>query len=379
MPKRLLSLFVVIAFAAGLSAQTRLTFPDGKHKAGEMKHVGGLAVLTVRGTPDEMGEQLGVLAVKAAPGLDGLRREFLKDSKQEDAYDGIKLLARQLKKNFPKDHLVEMDAAAKHGGQEADLLYFANTVYDLSSGMGCSTVVVEPGRSKTGAPLFGRNFDWLPSKGIDDHTLVIVYQPKGKKAFATVTICPITGCISGMNEDGLAVTINQIQLNQSKDKPAFNWKGTPTLALYRRVLEECGSVAEAEELLKKSERTSTSCMTICDPKGGAVFEISPKAVATRRAVNDVCCCTNHFRTDLLGVGEKCPRMTTLLPLQKGDATFGVSDVFASLDGVNLGKDTLQSMVFEPKARALHLKLGDLKAPATKKEAVTLELAKLFKN
>ncbi|QEL21000.1 C45 family autoproteolytic acyltransferase/hydolase [Limnoglobus roseus] len=377
MPKRLLSLVVLLAFAPCLPAQTPRTFPDAKHKGGELVHVSGLPVLTVRGTPEEIGEQLGVLAVKNAPGLIDLLHEFLKDTKKEDAFDGIKLLSRQLKKNFPKDHLTEMEAAVKVSGQDIDLMYFANTIYDLSSGMGCATIVVEPGRSKTGAPVFGRNFDWMPSKGIDDHTLVVVYRPTGKKAFATVTISPITGCISGMNEDGLAVTINEIHLKQSKDKPSFNWKGTPTLALFRRVLEECGSVAEAESLLTKAERTTTSCMTLCDVNGGAVFEITPKTIAVRKAENEVCCCTNHFFSDTLGIGQTCKRLTTLLPLQKADTKLGVSDVFDGLDSVNQGKYTLQTMVFEPKSRTLHLRVGDLVASATKMKTVTLELPKLF--
>lgn len=378
MLKRLLPLIALVAFAPCLRAQTPRTFPDGKHKGGEMKHVHGVAVLTVRGTPQEIGEQYGVLAIKNAPDLDGLLREFLKDTKTEDAFDGIKLLAGTLKKNLPPDHLTELNAAAEAGNFKKDVAYFANTVYDLRTGMGCATLIVEAGRSKADGPLFGRNFDWLPSKGLMDHTMVVVYRPTGKKAFATVTVSPITGCISGMNEAGVAVTINEIYTKQSRDKAVMNWKGTPTLALFRQVLEECGSVGEAEAFLKKAPRATTACMTACDPAGGAVFEITPKTVETRKAVNEVCCCTNHFRSDALGTGEKCARMDKLLPFQKGDAKFGVADVFAGLDKVNQGKMTVQAMVFEPKSRRLQLKLGDLKDSATKKDAVTLELGKMLK-
>jgi isopenicillin-N N-acyltransferase like protein len=377
MLRRFPAFAIVLAFASAGFAQAP-TFPAAKHGKGQLTHVGDLPVLTVQGTPEEIGEQYGVLAIKNAPGIDGLLAEFLKDTKQEEAFEGIKVLSKSLKKNLPKDHLTEMDAAAKAAGREPELLYFSNTVYDLSSGMGCSTVIVEPGRSATGNTIFARNFDWMNSKGIDRHTLVVVWKPAGKKAFATITISPLSGCISGMNEDGLAVTINEIHLKQSKDKPTFNWKGTPTLALYRRVLEECSTVAEAEALLRKAERTSTSCMTACDEKGGAVFEITPKAIVVRKAKNDVCCCTNHFCSDELGIGQKCDRLPKLLKLQQDEAKLGVADVFKSLDDVNNGKFTLQAMVFEPKARVLHLKLGDTVKSATKMPMRTLDLAKLFK-
>ena len=94
------------------------------------------------------------------------------------------------------------------------------------------------------------------------------------------------------------------------------------------------------------------------PKGGAVFEITPKTLAVRPPENGVCCCTNHFRTDDLSVGNKCWRFDKLAPLYAAEAKLGVADVFARLDEVNQGKATLQSMVFEPRARVLHLAYGD---------------------
>jgi len=69
------------------------------------------------------------------------------------------------------------------------------------------------------------------------------------------------------------------------------------LLSFRRVLEECGTVAEAEEVPPAPCRaTTTCCMTICDKDGGAVFELTPKSLEVRTHENGVCCCTNHFRT-----------------------------------------------------------------------------------
>jgi hypothetical protein len=367
---------LLVAAAAVTSAQAPATFPAAKHGKGELSHVKGIPVLTVRGSPAEIGEQFGVLAGRNAPGLNQLRDRFLKDTGLEDRFEGIKLLARRLKANMPKDHAAELEAAAQ-AGLELDLLLFSASVYDLSSGMGCATVVVEKDRSTTGQPIFGRNFDWIPTTGIPEHTLVAVFHPTGKRAFATVTISPITGCISGMNDAGLCCTINEILLKQSKDKAGFDWAGVPMLLAFRRVLEECATVAEAEKLLRGMRRTTAACLTVCDKDGGAVFEITPKTLEVRSAVNGVTCCTNHFCCDKLGVGKKCARLPKLLTLQKGEAKLGVSDVFGRLHQVNQGKMTLQAMVFEPSSRTLHLKLGDLKASATTKEAVTLELGKMF--
>lgn len=375
MTRPVVTLLVVAWGGFALAADPRPTFPDGKHGPGELKHVHEMPVVVVRGAPAEIGEQLGLLTVKVAPGLDEMHANFLRDAKIENRSTVLKLMARRLAPNFPPDHRTEIEAMAKASGQQLDLALFANTVYDLSSGMGCSTVVVERDRSKTGAPIFGRNFDWLPSKGLTEHTLLAVFHPQGKRSFATVTICPIVGCISGMNDAGLACTINEIHLKQCKEKVAFNWEGTPTLLAFRRVLEECATVAEAETLLRGMKRTTSACLTVCDRDGGAVLEITPKTVVRRSAVHDICLCTNHLRCDGLSKGEKCWRYAALEPLQKEDAKLGVADVFAQLHEVNQGKATLQSMVFEPAQRTLHLKYGP--GPATRLEAKTFELGKWF--
>jgi predicted choloylglycine hydrolase len=351
-------------------------FPAAQHGNGELTHVQGVPVLTVRGTPTEIGEQFGVLAGRNAPGLQTLQAQFLKDAGLEDGFEAIKVLARRLKANMPDDHRTELESAAKTG-LDMDTLLFAASVYDLSSGMGCSTIVVETERSTTGQPLFGRNFDWIPTKGLPEHTLVVVFKPTGKRAFATVTFSPITGCISGMNDAGLCCTINEIPLKHSKDKAGFNWAGVPTLLAFRRVLEEGTTVTEAEKLLRDIPRTTTSCLTVCDPNGGAVFEITPKSLEVRSAVNGVMCCTNHFVSDKLGVGRPCARLPKLLKLQSEQAKLGLTEVFSQLHEVSQGRKTLQAMIFEPASRKLHLKLGDLKESATLKDAVTLDLGTMF--
>jgi len=374
--KRFLALCVVAFAVAVARGDEPKRFPEAKHKAGELKYVGPVPVLTVRGTPAEMGEQFGELAITNSPDLDALHKQFLKDAKQDKRWPLLSALSTKMKDNFPKHVVEELEAAAKQSTRQEALLLFANTVADLTSGLGCSTVIVEKDRSATGKPLFGRNFDWLPTKGITEHTLVVVYKGAKKRAFAAITVSPIQGVISGMNDAGLCVTMNEIRIREAKTKPDFNWKGTPIMLAFRQVLEECGTVAEAEKFLRATERTSTCCMTICDKTGGAVFELTPKGVEVRSAVNGVCCCTNHFRTDALCVNDKCVRYEKLAPLQAKDAPkLDVAGVFGELKKVHQGKATLQSMVFEPADRVLHLAYGT--GPATDLKPTKLDLGALF--
>lgn len=375
MPARLPLGLALLVLAPAARADQPRPFPAGTHAGGELRYVHDVPVLILRGKPAEMGEQFGKLAVANAPDLTGLHKRFLEDSGQAKRYPFVLASASNLRPNFPAHHAAELEAAAKASGRDEGLFLFADTIADLTSGLGCSTVVVEKERSKSGGPLFGRNFDWLPTKGITDHTLVAIYKGEGRRAFAAVTVVPIGGVISGMNDAGLSVTINEIRLKKSKDAAAFNWKGVPLLLAFRRVLEECATVAEAEKLLREMPRTTSCCLTVCDKSGGAVFEMTPANLEVRSAVNGVCCCTNHFRTEKLCVDNKCWRYEKLEPLQRCPDRLGVVDVFARLDEVHQGKHTLQAMVFDPTNRVLHLAYGE--GPATRREPKPLELGKLF--
>ncbi len=372
------TLLALLICSLPLFAQPKTVFKEGKHDGAELKFVEGLAVLTVKGKPKEIGEQMGVLIGKNAPSPVPVLERFLEDINRKGGYPLLKLSASGLKKNFSADHLAEMEAFAKTADYELEMLVALDTLYDLTSGLGCSTLIVEKERSGTKGPLFGRNFDWIPSKGLPGQTLILVMKPEGKRAFASITWAPITGLISGMNDAGLCVTINEVLLKTSKDQSKFDWAGVPTMMAFRRVLEECKNLDDAEKLLKGMKRMTAATMSACDETGGAIFEITPKEVIRRKPSHGIGCATNHFVSDELGTGTKvCPRLDTLLKVKDGKDSLDVSAVFDRLHQVHQKKATLQSMVFEPTERILHLKVGDALETATKLDAIKLDLKPLL--
>ena len=139
-------------------------FPAAKHGKGELKYIDKVPVLVVKGKPAEIGEQFGKLAVANAPDLGGLHAQFLKDIGQEKRYPFLAALSAALKPGFPAHIATEVETAAKVSDRELSLLLFANTVADLTSGMGCSTVIVEKDRSKTGSPIFGATSTGSPPR-----------------------------------------------------------------------------------------------------------------------------------------------------------------------------------------------------------------------
>ncbi len=372
----LCSALVLASVSLSQDSSAKFVYRDEARSGGKLAYVRGIPVITLKGTPDQIGEQYGSIAIKQGKDLIDQVEGFVAEMGWKAIYPLMLRTSGRMIDQFPKDHRTELLAAAKASGIEKNLLVFANTVADLRRIGGCSTLVVEKGRSQTGEPLFGRNLDWPPFPGLAEHSLLVVCKPLGKHAFASLTIAPLIGVMTGMNDAGLCITINEIY--QSADKSDnVDFAGTPMMMLFRRVLEECTTLAEAEKLMMEAKRTGMYVLTICDKSGGCNLEVTTKNVVRRVAENDLCCCTNHFRTSTLGVNVPCKRYDLLAKTQQGDAKLNVVDVIYELDQVNQGKATVHSVVFEPARLVIHVSVCGTES-ATKKAFKEIELNELFK-
>ncbi|HLJ97081.1 MAG TPA: C45 family peptidase [Gemmataceae bacterium] len=367
------ALLILLVLAPAATAGEPFRYPAAKHGKGELRYLNGLPVLTVEGSPEELGDQIGFLALKPTKDLTQQVQELLKAWHLEKAYPVLMTTAAFLGPRFPPDHLKELEAAARVSGIDRNLLIFVNTLFDMQKLWGCSALLVEPERSATSSPLFGRNLDIPPFGHVYEYSFVTIYRPRGKHAFASITLPGLFGCASGMNEHGLAIA--WLDVSSVRDgSPAFDPMGTPLVCCFRRVLEECGTVEEAEKLIHSLKRTRAANLAVCDRKGAAVLEITPKNVVVRRGSEGICSCTNHFRSSLLAENLQCPRYEAL-ERSRTLAKLTLADVAKHLHAANQGSATLQTMIFEPATLKVHLAFG--KGPASALPLQTLELAPLF--
>jgi hypothetical protein len=348
-------------------------YPEARAGKGELRRVDGISVLLVRGKPEEMGQQIGRLALQPASGLLKRAQEFIKAQGWEKVYPLLLRTGSLMRSRFPPDHLKELEAAASVSGWPMDLLIFANTIPDLRKLGGCSALMIEAERSATGGPLFGRNLDWPPFGPLTECAFVAIHRPEGKLPFASITYPGMIGTLSGTNAGGL--TLADLTVTEANDgSTVLDVTGTPYTLALRRVLEECATIAEAEQLLRSLKRTVRQNVAICDRHHAAVFEITPKSLVVRRSVEGICVCTNHFRSEALAVPTTCKRYARLDQC-RGMAKLDVAGVARQMDAVNQGSSTLQTMVFEPAALKLHIAVG--KGPATRLPLRTLDLGALF--
>jgi hypothetical protein len=373
MYRRIASVLVLGLLAPSAVAETPFRYAEGKHGTGELRYMDGIPVLTVGGSPEEIGAAMGLLTKSASDGLFGYLDDLLKRARLDSMWPWLVTTSQGMLKQFPDAYRTELEAGVKAAGLPRDKVVVANCLWDMKK-LGCSTIFVAPDRSATRQPLMGRNFDFPTLGVLQKYSLVLVVRPEGRHAFASVGFPGLVGVVSGMNDAGLSVAT--LDVNSTGDgSPPFDLSGTPLILTFRRILEECTTVAEAEALLKSVKRTTLMNLAVCDAAGaGAVFELTPKSVAVRTADEGVCCCTNHFRTDGLATNTQCTRFDALLQA-KSTPKLGLKDVQQRLHAANQGKGTMQTMIFEPAKRTLHLALGE--GPTTAKSLVKLELAPLF--
>jgi hypothetical protein len=377
MVRRLLAIPVAV-FIFGCptvsTAEEPFRFPEASHGKGKLQYINDLPVLTVEGTPEEIGEQVGILAVKPAPQILNIFHEFLKVRGLEKAWPWLVKVSHLMAAQIPPDHVKEMEAAAKASGFDRDTAIVLHTVYDIAKLSGCSTLYAEPNRSATGTLLLGHNLDFYAIANVHEFSLVIVCRPKGKHAFASVGFPGLFGCMSAINDAGLCLVTNEVT-STSDGSPKFDLKGVPFILAFRRIMEECTTVDEAEKFLLNLRRTSTINLTVCDKKGGKIFEITPKNVKARPADKGLGMCTNHFRSKELATDMHCWRYEVLLKSQDLK-TVGRKEIAKKLDEANQKEATIQTMIFEPATLRLDLAIG--KGPTSARPMKTLELATLLK-
>jgi len=347
-------------------------FPVASHGRGELRYVGEVPVAILRGTPEEIGEQHAALLAKPGAPLREYPKKLLAELGAEQLWPMVVVASKRLLMQSPARYQREIVAMTKDANFARDDIEVANSLLELRR-LGCSALIVEPERSATGGPLFGRNFD-MPGLGLlDRYGVVMVFQPEGQHAFVSIAFPAVLGVLSGMNDAGLAVATLDVE-RTADHSASFDPTGVPMAFVFRRILEECTTLDEAERLLKQVKATTHANLAVCDRDRSAVFEITTKTVARRGAEESILRCTNHFRIEGLSVGETCQRFDRLRRAYD-HSSLDVEAVAGHLHDANQGKLTLQTMIFEPRELVLHLAMGQ--PPSSALPLQRIELAPLF--
>ncbi len=258
-------------------------------------------------------------------------------------------------------------------------LIAANTLFDMAQMgfrpmFGCSSWVARPEQTRAGGLLFGRNLDFFPLGYLHEYSLVTVYAMSATTlGFASIGFPGAVGCFSGINQAGLCLARHEVFTPTVMT--TYNPEGIPFAICFRTVLETCRTVAEAIKVIEETPHVTVNNLVLCDPSGGAMVEIAPEGVKSRPITAEVHSCTNHFSHPEWQNPRQANAFQTEDRLTRLNAApavgVSVDDVRRVLDDVNQGDLTIQTMVFEPSAVAIHVAFGP--GPTTRLPLTRIDL------
>ncbi len=303
--------------------------------------------------------------------IDELFNEYLMARLTGSLRIRARLAAASFELFMPADYRAEVAALAQAAGMNVYDALLGQCYLDLLPVTACSTIALPASASPDGVARMGRNLDFDSGGILDKHSVLIVYHPAGKYAFAAIGWPGMIGVLSGMNQYGLCLA------NMEVDRPVRAPSAMPYMLLYRSVLEKCRTVDEAIALLQNTPRQSANNLMLMDAAGDrAVAEIRPEAVTVRRGEPaSGLISTNHQRGRDTETRGRCWRYDLLHA--SSSRLFGRIDRRA-LQGMlqkvvqgSGGTMTLQSMVFEPSSRVIYLATG-LDAPSREFQRIDLK-------
>ena len=283
-------------------------WPSGDFKCGEgllACRPGSTPILTMRGTPQEMGRQHGELCAEMIRRTHERALLVAADClyRQGDwFFDRIDEIRRRSSGHLPTRYLEELDAMSVAAGltvAEGREIAFLPELFH------CSGIAARGKATVGGQVVHARVLDYLKDMGVEDFSLVQVFRPAGFNAWLSIGFAGLNGTVTAMNEKGLAMG------EMGGRGGVGEWDGLPMTYLMRRIMEECDTVAEAKRLIASTPLTCDYYYVLSDRSGDMTMVIARSGEPVtfvgpgeshpflKAAFDDICWVTAKSRQDAL--------------------------------------------------------------------------------
>lgn len=169
-------------------------------------------------------------------------------------------------------------------------------------GFACSAFALTGSASATGAPIHGRNLDYLINDDFVDpdgivprvlreNVVVFLVRPTRGQPFVSIGWPGFVGLVTALNADGLSLAC----LTSTVPRETAN--GTPLLLLYRVIAQYASTLDEVEWLLRGSRRTIGNNLTVASgpARSARSFEFTMSSVRAAPTSDGLIAATNHFQ------------------------------------------------------------------------------------
>ncbi len=281
------------------------------------KSESGLYELYVEGEPFERGVANGKLTQALVQRQEEVFTQQIHQLVPSDFY--LRFLTffvswfnRDLEKFVPEENKLEIYGVSQAASHEFDnigtpyqriLNYHA--AHDIGHALqnmalvGCTSFAVWDSKSADSTLTIGRNFDFFVGEKFAEDKIVAFYNPDKGNKFMMITWGGMTGVLSGMNIEGLTVTINAAK----SEIPSGS--ATPVSLVAREILQYASTIEEAYAIAKKRKMFVAESFLIGSARDrrAAVIEKTPDGVDMYDPKENQVVCTNHFQGDSLGNTE----------------------------------------------------------------------------
>jgi hypothetical protein len=239
------------------SGERRVLAREG---GGRLEMMDGTRVLFLKGTPEQMGRQHGVLMQRQIRDLVnhilygvGVGSSF---EKGRWFVGEIESAQKRLAPFMDERYCREMDALADGGGFAREEVRLANFFPELFH---CSGFALFGHATEDGRLYHGRILDYLRGLGLEQNAVVMVFRPERGNAWVNVGYAGFIGSVTAMNEKHLA-------MGEMGGGGQGHWDGKPMAELVREVMEKADTLEEAIDIMRKGPRTCQYYYVISDAK-----------------------------------------------------------------------------------------------------------------
>lgn len=162
--------------------------------------------------------------------------------------------------------------------------------------VGCTSFATWGAKSTDSSLIIGRNFDFYVGEQFAQNKIIAFYNPAEGHKFMMVTWGGMTGVLSGMNNQGLTVTINAAKSDIASAS------ATPVSIVAREVLQYASTIKEAYTIIQKRKLFVAESFLIGSARDhkASIIEKSSDAQDLYESSSDYIICTNHFQGKELG-------------------------------------------------------------------------------
>ncbi|WP_339713652.1 C45 family peptidase [uncultured Kriegella sp.] len=167
--------------------------------------------------------------------------------------------------------------------------------------VGCTSFAVWGNKTPDGQLIVGRNFDFYAGDEFAKEKIIAFINPEEGHKFMSVTWGGMIGVVSGMNDQGLTVTINA---GKSKFPTAAK---TPISIVTREILQYASTIEEAVAIAKKRKVFVSESIFVgsAKDKKAAIIEVSPENFGVYDIANSSqLICSNHFQSTAYAQDKK---------------------------------------------------------------------------